>query len=61
MKKYIIVEEVGRIALMELVNSEMEHGMVPLGGPFVWHDLEEGKPLLCQAMLYAPKTDLAHP
>jgi len=46
---------------MELVNSEMKAGRIPLGGPFVWQDPEEGKPLLCQAMIYAPKGNLPHP
>ena len=61
MTNYIIVEEVGRIALMELVNGEMKAGRVPLGGPFVWHDQDEGKPVLCQAMIYPPKGNLPRP
>jgi len=61
MTNYIVVQEVSRKALMELVNSEMKAGRIPLGGPFVWQDPEEGKPLLCQAMIYAPKGNLPHP
>jgi hypothetical protein len=55
MTNYIIVQEVDLKALMALVNHEMTGGRVPLGGPFVWQDLDRGKPVLCQAMIYAPK------
>jgi hypothetical protein len=61
MTDYIIVQEVDRIALMALVNHEITAGRIPLGGPFVWHDLEEGKPVLCQAMIYPSKGNLPHP
>jgi hypothetical protein len=55
MTNYIIVQEVSSAALVALVNHEMTGGRVPLGGPFVWQDLDRGKPVLCQAMIYAPK------
>lgn len=61
MTNYIIVQEVNLIALMELVNHEMKAGRVPLGAPFVWRDYQEGTPVLCQAMIYAPKGNLPNP
>ena len=61
MNNYIIVQEVDPISLMALVNHEMKAGRVPLGGPFVWQDSQEGKQFLCQAMIYAPEGNLAHP
>lgn len=59
MTNYVIESEVDIRALMALVNRSMEGGRIPLGGPFVWHEPEEGKALLCQAMIYPPKTHLA--
>lgn len=55
MTNYIIVQEVTAAALVALVNHEIKGGRVPLGSPFVWHDPTDGKAVLCQAMIYAPK------
>jgi hypothetical protein len=55
MTNYIIVQEVTAAALVALVNHEMTGGRIPLGGPFVWRDPEEGKAVLCQAMIYPAK------
>ena len=61
MTDYIIVQEVDHRALMDLVNNEMKGGRIPVGGPFVWQDSDRGSPVLCQAMIYAPKGNLPHP
>jgi hypothetical protein len=60
MTNYIIVQEVDRMSLMALVNHEMTGGRIPLGGPFVWHEPEEGKAVLCQVLIYPAKGNVPH-